>query len=267
MRAPSVAPDVASTARRVGACEASGQRFCRNCLIVCAECGGTVGPGYYERSAWTGAPSLHDGACSDCSKLRPEDARHRELRAMRRGVLPDVRAALRRMRRPLLQRADTSASRVAAMSSAPITRHTARPAAKLICAVCSETCGVCEQPYCNTHSLRCRHCGQQYCGNCIGISGLCATCESLATDDAAAVDVNMSEEPCAADLEVSAMARHYRWKRASNSRYVIYEGRNPLMGGVVVVAEVRRGASNVVAVRRFSLIELVRNRLFGSQRR
>ena len=91
---------------------------------------------------------------------------------------------------------------------------------------------------------------------------MCATCESLVSGDGEPVD--MFEEPCVADLEVAAMVRHYTWHRAGNTNYVIYEGQNRTMGGVVVVVDSAQGSANVVSVRRISLLENVRDRLTRS---
>ena len=91
---------------------------------------------------------------------------------------------------------------------------------------------------------------------------MCETCETLHAGSGATVD--LSQEPCTADLEVAAMARHYHWLRAGNQRYVIYEGRHRLMGGAIVVVDLSGGAENVVLVRRIGLLEIVRDRLMHS---
>lgn len=78
------------------------------------------------------------------------------------------------------------------------------------------------------------------------------------------VPVDLTDEPCSADLEAAAMARHYSWLRAGNQRYIVYDGRNRLMGGAVIVVDVTGGADNVVAVRRIGLLELMRDRILGS---
>lgn len=91
---------------------------------------------------------------------------------------------------------------------------------------------------------------------------MCYTCESLLGGQGEEID--LGQEPCAADLEVAAMVRHYRWVRAGNHRYVVYEGRNRLMGGVVVVVDLTGGAENVIHVRRIGLLEIVRERLMRS---
>jgi hypothetical protein len=90
---------------------------------------------------------------------------------------------------------------------------------------------------------------------------MCATCESLGADDVDGID--MAGEPCAADLEVAAMAPHYEWRRARNARYLIYEGSTKFFGGVVVVVEAKRAATNIIDVRRLSPLDMMRTRLIG----
>ena len=245
---------------RIATCQASGQQFCENCLTVCAECGSTVGPGFYERSVVDGRAYCVNclRECSGCGRSTPDIEKCEKCGAEycpNCGLLCDICGG---------HCCDGQYERFARCGHVVCVDHDVHcsTGGELICAVCSQMCGICGLPFCEIHSLRCRHCGQQYCGNCIGISGMCATCESLAHGDAEPVD--MAQEPCLADLEVAAMVRHYKWQRAGNPRYVIYEGSHHFTGGVVVVVDSSRGAANVVEVRRIGLLEMVRNRLFGS---
>ena len=242
---------------RVGVCQASGQRFCENCLVACATCGGRFGPGFYQTSAASG---LHYclsclGECPVCGVLTPDIDTCDQCGAAfceSCGLLCDVCGG---------HCCDGKGMRYAECGHVACSEHQVRCSAggEAICGICSETCGICEQPFCHMHTTRCRHCGQEYCARCVGAFDLCATCDLLILGGGEQVD--LTEEPCAASPAVADVMRHYGWVRIGNHKYVIYEGRNRLMGGAVVVAEAGGGMTNVVLVQRVGLIEIVRDRL------
>ncbi len=240
----------------MGVCAASGQQFCQNCLMTCSQCGKQIGPGFYHE--------LEDGRvfCNSCMVECPTCGRltHETYRCERCGVeycdvcglKCDVCDA---------HCCEGHCERFEQCGHAVCEEHMVVCAGggEPICAVCSDSCGICEMPYCETHSAVCRHCGQTYCSNCVSAAGLCATCESMASGSS--VPVDLKAEACSADLEVASMARHYNWVRGGNQRYIIYDGRNRLMGGAVVVVDLTGGADNVVIVRRIGLLESVRERI------
>ena len=241
----------------VEVCNASGQRFCQNCLVTCSDCGGRVGPGFYQTSAVDG--SVHCvhcmRTCPDCGRLTP-DMLHCEKCGAEYcpscALVCDICGN---------HCCEGAYERFSACGHLVCAEHESHCAAggELVCPICSPSCGVCELPHCDVHSARCRHCEQVYCANCVGASGRCPTCERLVSGGGEVVEI--TSEPCIADIEVAAMARHYRWRRAGNARYLIYEGNNRITGGVIVVVDTAQGADNVVAVRRTGLLEYVRGRL------
>ena len=242
---------------KLGACETSGQRFCENCLVTCAACGGQFGPGFYKTSAANGQHYCMNclQACPVCGVLTPDIHTCEECGAeFCESCGPICDACGRHC-------CDGKGKRYADCDHVVCSQHQVRCSAggEAICAVCSDTCGICEQPYCEAHSARCRHCGQAYCSRCVGAFELCATCDSLMLGGGESID--LTEEPCAVNPAVVDIMRHYSWVRAGNRRYVIYEGRNRLMGGAVVVAETEGGMKNVVLTQRVGLIEIVRDRL------
>ena len=240
----------------VEVCQASGQRFCENCLVTCSDCGGRVGPGFYQISAVDG--SVHCvrcmRSCPGCGLLTPD-----MIRCERCGAeyCPSCALTCDICGNHCC---DGTYARFSHCDHVVCADHSTECAAggELVCPICSLSCGVCEQPYCDEHSRCCRHCEQVYCANCVGDSGLCETCERLIAGGGETVDI--FQEPCIADIEVVAMARHYRWRRAGNARYLIYEGHNRITGGVLVVIDAAQGSDNVVAVRRIGMLEFFRGR-------
>lgn len=69
MRCPGCRQFTAQT----GACMASGQRFCRNCLVTCAGCQRTVGPGFYVTSPVDRKPYCQScqHECATCGRITP----------------------------------------------------------------------------------------------------------------------------------------------------------------------------------------------------
>jgi hypothetical protein len=242
---------------KVGTCDASGQQFCANCLVTCDKCGRRFGPGFYRTSEVDGRHYCMNclQECPGCGALTPDihlcEVCRKEY-CVSCGLVCDICGD---------HCCDGQGTRYAGCDHVVCTEHQVRCSAggEVICAVCSETCGICEESYCEAHSAWCRHCGQQYCRRCIGSLGLCETCDSILLGDGEPVD--LSQEPCAVDPGVSEIIRHYSWTRAGNRRYVVYEGRNRLMGGAVVVVEATDGMAHVVHVQRLGLIEIIRDRL------
>jgi hypothetical protein len=128
-----------------------------------------------------------------------------------------------------------------------------------VCPVCWESCAICERHHCATHSQVCRRCEQLYCSGCVHESGLCATCAGLEQHGAA---VDLAAEPCMADERVAGLAPHYRWRRLSNARYIILVGESSFLSRAVIVVAKAGGGRRVVAVRRLSALDRLRDQ-FG----
>jgi hypothetical protein len=64
------------------------------------------------------------------------------------------------------------------------------------------------------------------------------------------VQVNLADEPCAADRQVAKLVRHYRWVRSANERYTIYVGYGALNARMVVVMDDLAKPPAVIAVRK-----------------
>jgi hypothetical protein len=118
-----------------------------------------------------------------------------------------------------------------------------------VCAVCNETCAICDRFFCANHSETCRVCGCAYCRGCVGPSGLCHTCAGIRE---VGVPVDPADEPWATDAQAAGLVAGYRWLRVGNRRYVIYQGRGTLGQTAVVVTDTSPKAPRLVRVRRLT---------------
>jgi hypothetical protein len=227
----------------IGSCSASGQRFCEACLVTCARCSQRFGPGFYHLHAgWT--------YCSNCLVECP----HCQTRTPATtpcvtcgegccescGLICDVCEQLFCDRHAL--RAPICDHVLCAEHSNEC--HLCRGH---VCPVCDPPCGICALSFCPADSATCEQCGQSYCRDCIRRSGLCDTCALLHREG---VQVNLADEPCAADRQVAKLVRHYRWVRSANERYTIYVGYGALNARMVVVMDDLAKPPAVIAVRK-----------------
>jgi len=236
-------------------CEASGQRFCANCLVVCAGCGKRVGPGFYQVHPATGKPYCNDclSPCPTCGALVPETSACDICGAIFCHFCGATCDACGRHSCKEHSRHFEGCGHVLCAD------HETRCAGggEEICPLCHEECAICGKPVCDEHTSFCRRCGQEYCRACVGRSGLCETCASLAD---AGEPVDMHSEPCADHPSVAELVHRYRWIRAQNQRYVIYMGRSGFLSGAVVVVERGPGRPKVVAAHELSLPDMIRDR-------
>jgi hypothetical protein len=91
-------------------------------------------------------------------------------------------------------------------------------------------------------------------------SGLCITCAGLEQDGEPA---QLIGEPFMVDERVAAMATYYHWRRVSNARYIIFVGESSFLSRAVVVVDKTGGGRRVVAARRLSAIDRLRDQ-FGT---
>ncbi len=74
--------------------------------------------------------------------------------------------------------------------------------------------------------------------------------------------VDLTQEPCATEPNVAALAPHYRWVRAQNQRYTIYIGQGMLMHHALVVLDRWAEVAQVVAAHKISAMETIRGFLW-----
>jgi hypothetical protein len=76
------------------------------------------------------------------------------------------------------------------------------------------------------------------------------------------VTLDLTAEPWMTDERVAALAPHYRWRRLSNERYLIFVGENSFFSRAVVVVLKGKRSSQVVSARRLSAVDRLRDQ-FG----
>ena len=235
---------------RTGACAISGQRFCRNCLVTCRDCGSMVGPGFYMTDldgaavckncvvtcpgcgtiasdtspcATCGAPTCANCGrrCAECGKLYCQQ--HSEVIA--------------------------ACGHVLCLHHVGICHIGLEP----VCTICAEPCAICESTYCVNHQVACRWCGRTYCSNCVGPnSGLCITCGSLVRHGEL---VKITDEPCIISADVQKIAGSYMWRRAYNRDLTIYLGTGG-HGFALIIARKYHGTKLTVITRKLSPLEV-----------
>ena len=217
---------------QLGICAISGQRFCHNCLVTCADCGQVVGTGFYETQPATGAVRCHNclmtcptcGAftatfeqCTVCAKSCCANC----------GSRCQICGAIHCREHNIVQ--PGCAHLVCAVHATECAIGE-----EPCCPICHPPCGICGRAVCEEHQATCARCRQAYCQECVRISGLCDTC---ATMDRDGEFVPLVDEPCASDVRVALVLPHYRWARAMNERYTIYLGRDSSMQAALIVVE------------------------------
>ncbi|MBX3010908.1 MAG: hypothetical protein KF832_05350 [Caldilineaceae bacterium] len=231
-------PGCAQYSAEIGRCSASGQRFCQNCLVSCTACQRTVGVGFYERIDQ--APYCHRCLveCPSCQQwalattLQPCAVPSTPL-AIAHNYCPQCGAMCDLCGRDYCAE---HSQRYATCEHVVCNSHAAHclHCAESLCPLCHTVCAICERYHCEQHTVTCSQCSQAYCQRCVGKSGLCVTCQTLASDGIA---VDLTQEACFADPSVANLAPYYTWQRAHNLRYILYRGQ----------AEQRRPALIVVA--------------------
>lgn len=238
-----------------GLCSASGQRFCTNCLVGCATCGKQVGVGFYQRIDNVAYCLDCLVACPVCHTLTPGVQQCAECGATCCHSCGEACAVCQK---PFCQQHAHHAKKCEHVICVDHTVqcHVCQGEA---CPICDETCGICERYYCAEHAVACRRCGCNYCRECVRISGLCDTCAQIWREG---TPVELSAEPCATQPEVTALAPHYRWVRASNQRYLIYVGQSKLMNSALIVVDRSGPDAKVIAARKIPAIDTIRNILW-----
>jgi hypothetical protein len=225
-------------------CSASGQRFCRNCLVVCSSCGQWLGPGFYEVHAGSGKLYCYNCVqeCSGCGRMSPGLNGCQSCGA---GCCAECGGECALCQHSFCQ----AHIHRYGCGHALCREHMAVCATggEAVCALCNAPCAICERSFCQDHASVCKRCGCIYCRACVSRQGLCATCSAL---EEGGVPVRLGDEPCVADPRVEALAPSYQWQRVTNHRYVIYLGKNSSAAMAVVVMEKMPEGNRVVAARK-----------------
>lgn len=238
---------------QLGACAASGQRFCANCLVTCVTCGKVVGPSFYQPDA-DGHP-----VCLDCVDECPHCGR------ITAATLTCGQCG-REGCSHCLTECDFCHTRLCAEHTIQLgeCKHRLCVAHQAhchldntpVCPVCDESCAICERYFCAEHSAVCSRCGQVYCRACVHWSGLCHTCQRL---EVSGTPVKVTGEAWARDPQIAELAAHYRWRRVSNHRYLIFVGDSSFLSRAVIVVRRDSEIGHVVAARRLGADDRLRD--------
>ena len=239
----------------VGTCSASGQRFCHNCLVVCAGCESIMGPGFYQVDDIEGLPYCQ--AClRTCSACQARVGRIFNCSECDRAACPSCGSVCDLCNRSFCS--DHSLSLAGCGHTVCI--HDWAGCAldgRAVCPLCSPACGICGRFHCDEHAATCLQCSGSYCVDCVGSLGLCKTCATIYRDGE---PVKLADEPWASDAPVADMASAYNWVRAGNDRYIIYLGFASTTSGAIVVVELTDGGPSFRSARRMSSSQLDRGR-------
>lgn len=237
-----------------GVCSASGQRFCRNCLVACTGCGKVVGPGFYQVYPVDHRPycSACVQECPACGQPTPKTLVCAECGA---AGCPACMALCTTCRRPLCS---SHGQRIRGCGHAVCTEHAVTCAIghEVACPTCNPPCPICERHACTQHTVTCAQCGQEYCRECVRASGLCDTCATIGKEGE---PVDLHQFLWANEPEVAKLAPYYRWVAGANSRYTIYFGEGSMMAAAVVVVD--RGSGRVLRTLRIGAVDRVRGLL------
>lgn len=219
---------------QLGLCAQSGQRFCRNCLHPCRDCGRVVGPGFYEIEPHTGAAVCHDCAttCPTCGAFAPAVVACCTCGA---AGCEHCMAVCEACAAPLCPEHAQSRGDCGHILCA---QHDMICAigGEFACPVCRTTCSICDRPYCDEHGSHCARCRQEFCSECVRRSGLCDICARIDRDGEF---VALVDEPCAADSRVQLIMSNFRWLRLAGVHLIHYLGRDRSMQAALIVVERR----------------------------
>lgn len=238
---------------RMATCALSGQRYCRNCLVTCADCGRTVGPGYYgvqasgrvvcracvRLCASCGHPAERIAHCTACGDECCENCQgscH---------VCGDVFCA-----RHIAQVEDCGHWLCTEHALACHVGH------ERICPTCNGvTCAICDRHFCRHHSTACTICGKYYCSACVdGDSDVCETCGAFITGRLPVVDLR--REPVAASPSVRTLLDGAIWLKATNRDLTLYLGTHKNAAKTLVSVRAKPDGSSYITSRRLTWIDL-----------
>lgn len=218
---------------RLGLCALSGQRFCRNCLVRCQECGREVGPGFYSRSDTTGAIF-----CTECVRTCPTCRRPASVQFQCSQCGAPCCDNCRRICSvcgEILCEAHAETAPGCGHVLCPQHSLKCHVGGEAVCGRCSYPCAICNGHYCSHHQRLCAWCGKYYCVECVDDrSGLCSTCAGVTRRGTIVV---MQKEPAAASRDVQLLLTRYTtWRRAENRDLCVYIGEGTGQRSVLVIA-------------------------------
>lgn len=239
-------------------CSVSGQRFCRNCLVQCTDCGRTVGPGFYVVSPINNKPY-----CQECQRECPSCGRPTPFKVAcavcgSQGC-PICRPLCNVCRKPLCSE---HGKRQADCDHLLCAEHTGKCAigGEEVCPVCHPPCAICERSYCEHHAKVCVVCNQEYCSECVRSNGHCDTCATVAKHGDPA---DFKHKEWVQVAEVDKLLPHYVWRQQSNQRYTIYWGEGLAFRAAVIVVEHTPKLERLLFVHRISMVDRMRGLLGG----
>jgi len=244
-------------------CDATGQRFCHNCMATCAQCERRVGKAIYLIYAPDG-----QAYCTDC--------------------LVDCSSC--RTRVPKMEQCDfcgadgcyQCGNHCTICNVYGCSVHTYRHdecghvmcrdhmieciiGQEPLCSLCdgrTRICHICENYYCEQHTQLCTLCGQIYCANCVN-SKRCMTCENALTSRDF---IDFMAEPHAQESIITTIGpEKYHWVRSENSRYTVYLGKNPLSNAMIVLDQ-NMPDSAVLKAEKMKSMEVIGNRMQRKKR-
>jgi len=238
-----------------GVCEASGQRFCLNCLVTCADCGRVVGPGYYHQ------PGAQRPYCRDCLQECP--ICHTLTHQVTSCAVCGCSGCPVCIGRCVVCSRELCAEHGLRMPGCGhivcnLDLQECAVCHELVCPQCTSTCAICGHYHCDQHTTQCTQCGQEYCTACVSRTGLCATCVAI---NVGGVPVERRALAWEEDAQAQALIPHYRWVVGSNHRYDIYVGEGAMMSVAIVVVDRAAKTRRIVWMRRLSALERLRGML------
>jgi hypothetical protein len=238
---------------QLGECAVSGQRFCRNCLVTCAECGRSAGPGFYAVSPVDRKPYCRScqHECPTCGRLAPITVACAECGSL---GCPLCRPRCSVCRVPLCAE---HSRRMPGCEHVLCREHVGVCAigGEAVCRACQADCAICSRPHCADHTRTCVQCYREYCSECVRANGRCDTCAMVAKEGA---PEDFAAVAWAVEGEVQKLIPHYVWRGLRNERYTIYFGEGALFNAAVIVVEHTPGPARVVHARRISVVDRMR---------
>jgi len=237
---------------QIDTCALSGQRFCRNCLVVCSECKRTVGPGFY------GAMPSGRIVCRECVRLCASCGRPAEAVSHCATCGEEC--------------CEACSGRCDICGEAHCSRHIATVSAcghnvcardalechighEIVCPTCSRSCAICDRPHCTNHYATCSLCGKFYCSACVEFeSGLCATCGAFALGNLPQFDIASAPGDVRRDAGLYGEPSTI-WYTSHNRDVTLYLGDTGRKAKVLIEVRAKSGGGTYLFTRRLTWLD------------
>ncbi len=243
---------------QMGVCAISGQRFCRNCLVICADCGRSVGPGFYAISPIDRKPYCQacQHECPTCGRITPVAV---ACAVCGSEGCPACRPRCSVCGEPLCA---AHGKRMTPCDHFVCEKHVGMCAmgGEAVCGACSQGCAICGRAHCSHHTRVCTQCYREYCSECVRVYGRCDTCSTVAKEGQPA---QFGDRAWQWEPEVHKLIPHYEWRELRNERYTIYFGEGAVFNAAIIVVQHTPAPERVVHIRRISVVDRMRG-LMGS---